>query len=176
MWCCGNGCTKGCCGCCGPPDTNRWLPVQLVVYKWVTDPIFDIIVTLLIGLNTLFLALDYHNMPATLEEVLGWGNQIFTAFFMVEALLKIIAMGSEYFKNSWNVFDFVIVLFSILEVIISAVFRNDGFDGLTILRVLRLVSLFFCTVPKPAFETRTFLLRTGNHASKRIYSCFRTLA
>ncbi|XP_063716752.1 sodium channel protein 1 brain-like isoform X2 [Symsagittifera roscoffensis] len=142
MWCCGNGCTKGCCGCCGPPDTNRWLPVQLVVYKWVTDPIFDIIVTLLIGLNTLFLALDYHNMPATLEEVLGWGNQIFTAFFMVEALLKIIAMGSEYFKNSWNVFDFVIVLFSILEVIISAVFRNDGFDGLTILRVLRLMRVF----------------------------------
>ena len=69
MWCCHPGCTKGCCQCCGTPDRNKWLPVQLVVYKWVTDPIFDIIVTLLIGLNTLFLALDYHNMPSTLEEV-----------------------------------------------------------------------------------------------------------
>ena len=65
--------------------------------------------------------------------------QIFTAFFCVEAMLKIIAMGKEYFKNQWNVFDFIIVLFSIVEIIVSAVFDDATFDGLTILRVLRLM-------------------------------------
>ncbi|XP_063710219.1 sodium channel protein 1 brain-like isoform X3 [Symsagittifera roscoffensis] len=142
MWCCGPLCTVGCCKCCGPVEANKWFPVQLVIYRWVTDPVFDIVVTLLIGVNTLFLALDYHNMPQTLKEVLGWGNQIFTAFFCVEALLKIIAMGKEYFKNKWNAFDFVIVLFSIVEIIVSAVFDDAAFDGLTILRVLRLMRVF----------------------------------
>ncbi|XP_075240737.1 sodium channel protein 1 brain-like isoform X3 [Convolutriloba macropyga] len=143
MWCCGPPCCRtGCCACCGPVQSNKWFPVQLVIYRWVTDPIFDIMVTLLIGVNTIFLALDYHNMPKTLKEVLGWGNQIFTAFFCVEAMLKIIAMGKEYFKNQWNVFDFIIVLFSIVEIIVSAVFDDATFDGLTILRVLRLMRVF----------------------------------
>ena len=75
MWCCGPGKT-GCCVCCGTASSNKWFPVQLVIYKWVTDPIFDIMVTLLIFINTLFLALDYHNMPTILKEILGWGNQV----------------------------------------------------------------------------------------------------
>ena len=81
MWCCGPPCCRtGCCACCGPVQSNKWFPVQLVIYRWVTDPIFDIMVTLLIGVNTIFLALDYHNMPKTLKEVLGWGNQVLFNF------------------------------------------------------------------------------------------------
>ena len=56
-------------------------------------------------------------------------------------MLKIIAMGNEYFKNKWNLFDFIIVLCSIVEIIVSAAVSNSTFDGLTILRVLRLVSV-----------------------------------
>ena len=55
-------------------------------------------------------------------------------------MLKIVAMGKEYFKNRWNVFDFIIVVFSIVEIIVSTSINNANIDGLTILRVLRLVS------------------------------------
>jgi len=41
--------------------------------------------------------------------------------FTVEALIKIIAMKRNYFRDSWNIFDFIIVLGSILILIISLI-------------------------------------------------------
>lgn len=46
-------------------------------------------------------------------------NYIFTAIFTIEALLKIFAHGFDYFKEGWNIFDFLIVLVSYITIIIS---------------------------------------------------------
>ena len=53
-------------------------------------------------------------------------NFIFTAIFIVEAILKLFAFGWSYFGTSWNKFDFFVVISSILD--ISLTFYQDA-DG-----------------------------------------------
>ena len=59
--------------------------------------------------------------------------------FTVEAILKIIALKTAYFKDSWNLFDFVIVVVS-LSILLLKLFQIDLDVGsvATILRALRI--------------------------------------
>ena len=62
--------------------------------------------------------------------------QVFTTIFAAEAFLKILAMSpTRYFKDGWNIFDFVIVFLSLAELGFS------GLPGLSVLRAFRLVCL-----------------------------------
>lgn len=62
--------------------------------------------------------------------------QFFTATFGIEAMLKLIAMSPKYyFQEGWNVFDFIIVALSLLEL------GLEGVQGLSVLRSFRLVSI-----------------------------------
>ena len=40
-------------------------------------------------------------------------NFAFTAIFAFEVIIKIIAFGTRYFKDGWNIFDFIIAIGSI---------------------------------------------------------------
>jgi hypothetical protein len=49
-------------------------------------------------------------------------NYIFTTIFTVEAIIKLIGLGPKiYFKEGWNIFDFIIALGSLLSIILSIV-------------------------------------------------------
>jgi hypothetical protein len=53
----------------------------------------------------------------------------------VEAVMKLMAMSPKfYFKEGWNIFDFIIVSLSILEL------GLENVSGLSVLRSFRLVS------------------------------------
>ena len=41
-------------------------------------------------------------------------NFVFTGIFLLEAIVKIIALKLCYFKKAWNVFDFIIVVSSLV--------------------------------------------------------------
>ena len=41
-------------------------------------------------------------------------NLIFTIIFTIELIMRIIALRYQYFLDRWNVFDFLIVLFSLV--------------------------------------------------------------
>ena len=45
---------------------------------------------------------------------LQYFNIVFTCIFIIEAILRIFALRLGYFMHSWNVFDFVIVVLSII--------------------------------------------------------------
>lgn len=60
--------------------------------------------------------------------------QFFSATFGVEAFLKLMAMSPKYyFQVGWNIFDFIIVALSVLELSL------EGVQGLSVLRSFRLV-------------------------------------
>merc|ERR1719192_3078270 len=67
----------------------------------------------------------------------------FTVFFTLESLLKIAASGwRSYFKDSWNTFDFITVLGSIVDALMvefAKNFFNVGF--LRLFRAARLIKL-----------------------------------
>jgi urea transporter len=46
-------------------------------------------------------------------------NFVFIGIFTLEAILKIIAMGKKYFKDAWNVFDFIVVMVTFIVLIIK---------------------------------------------------------
>lgn len=46
-------------------------------------------------------------------------NYVFTIIFLIEAILKLIAFGGSYFNNSWNKFDFFVVVSSIFDVLLK---------------------------------------------------------
>ena len=67
-------------------------------------------------------------------------NYIFTAAFAVEAMMKIGALyPRRYFSSGWNVFDFIIVVTSILGAILQSGTGSSAFRALRICRVFRMV-------------------------------------
>lgn len=52
--------------------------------------------------------------------MLDASNLFFTFFFLIEAILKLIAFGTTYFNNSWNKFDFFVVSASIGDLFLEA--------------------------------------------------------
>lgn len=61
----------------------------------------------------LTMTLDHYQQPKLYTDVLERLNQIFIAIFSAECLLKIFALRYYYFKEPWNLFDFVVVILSL---------------------------------------------------------------
>ena len=57
--------------------------------------------------------IQHYRQTQEFTLALNYLNFVFTGIFTIEAVIRLIAMELEYFKNGMNVFDFVIVLFSI---------------------------------------------------------------
>lgn len=85
------------------------------------------------------MALDRPGQGEQMATILTIGNYIFTGIFTAESLLKIIAMTPmKYFRNGWNIFDFLIVTVSLIELSLANV------KGLSVLRSFRLVRSYLC--------------------------------
>ncbi|KAH8054569.1 hypothetical protein JL721_10452 [Aureococcus anophagefferens] len=94
-------------GCLGPDNEFR-LRVALLV----DHPRFDQVILLLILVSTAFLAIDSPlNAPcSTLSLFLALSDWFFTPIFIMEMVLKVIAVGAKpYIGNGWNQLDFLVV-------------------------------------------------------------------
>lgn len=72
------------------------------------------IIMLFIGLNMLTMTMDHYQQSKQFNDVLEYLNMIFIVIFSSECLMKIFALRYHYFKEPWNLFDFVVVILSIL--------------------------------------------------------------
>ena len=80
----------------------------------VTNKKFDMIIMIFIGLNMLTMTLDHYHQSPMWSFALDNLNMGFIVIFSAECILKIFALRQYYFKEQWNVFDFVVVILSIL--------------------------------------------------------------
>ena len=118
--------------CCMP-----YIKAAEYISMVIFDPFTDLFITLCIVVNTLFMALDQHDMNPSMSEMLTNGNYFFTAIFGVEAAMKMMAMSPKYyFQEGWNIFDFIIVALSLFELVVAT-----ETSGLSVLRSFRLVRL-----------------------------------
>jgi hypothetical protein len=75
-------------------------------------------------------------------------NLLLTGVFTFESIVKIVGLGPSLFmKDQMNVFDFVVVLFSILDIVIDLMGKLGGSDfvfplPLSVLRAFRIFRLF----------------------------------
>lgn len=120
---------------CGFP----WSLFKKIIAFLVFDAFAELFITLAIVVNTVFMALDHYGLEEkpSFNAVLKMGNTCFTTIFTVECAMKIIAMSPKFFfQVGWNVFDFLIVALSLVEV----VFEDANLPGLSALRSFRLVN------------------------------------
>ncbi|XP_043493156.1 muscle calcium channel subunit alpha-1 isoform X5 [Polistes fuscatus] len=127
---------------------RRYIPKHRIQYKvwwFVTSQPFEYTIFTLIMINTVTLAMKFYQQPTLYTEVLDVLNMIFTAVFALEFVFKLAAFRfKNYFGDAWNVFDFIIVLGSFIDIVYSEV--NPGSTIISInffrlFRVMRLVKL-----------------------------------
>ncbi|XP_075752757.1 voltage-dependent L-type calcium channel subunit alpha-1C isoform X15 [Pelodiscus sinensis] len=102
---------------------RRYIPKNHYQYKvWyvVNSTYFEYLMFVLILLNTICLAMQHYGQSCLFKEAMNILNMLFTGLFTVEMILKLIAFKPKgYFSDPWNVFDFLIVIGSIIDVILS---------------------------------------------------------
>ncbi|XP_044143728.1 voltage-dependent L-type calcium channel subunit alpha-1S isoform X2 [Bufo gargarizans] len=97
-------------------------PYQYKVWYLVTSSYFEYLMFALIMLNTISLGMQHYGQTAEFSHVSDILNVAFTGIFTVEMLLKLAAFKAKgYFGDPWNVFDFLIVIGSVIDVILSEI-------------------------------------------------------
>jgi Ion transport protein len=74
-----------------------------------------------------------------LEQV----NLVFTIIFTSEIVIKLIGYKLRYFKDSWNIFDLIIVVLSIIGLILTAESDSNLGSQTTIIRSFRIIKIFY---------------------------------
>jgi hypothetical protein len=96
--------------------------------------IFDWFIMGTILVNTCILCCKWPNMNKKSMLAVDIVNYVCTGIFIVEALIKITAQGLQYFKEGWNLFDFIIVVGSLA--FISPTFKKQK-NTITMIRAFR---------------------------------------
>ncbi|XP_016103082.1 voltage-dependent R-type calcium channel subunit alpha-1E-like [Sinocyclocheilus grahami] len=127
---------------------TRYMPqnrqtLQYRLWHFVVSPSFEYTVLVMIALNTVVLMMKYHSAPAAYDIVLKHLNTAFTVLFSLECILKIFAFGLiNYFRDTWNIFDFITVLGSITEIVVDLQSVNTiNMSFLKLFRAARLIKL-----------------------------------
>ncbi|XP_046575619.1 sodium channel protein type 4 subunit alpha B-like isoform X2 [Haliotis rubra] len=116
------------------PKPKLW--IAGVIFEVTTNQMFDIGIMVVILLNMITMMIEHEGMIPEIDEALKYINIVFIAIFTLECVLKIIGLRQFYFKIPWNVFDFVVVILSILALSLAGFFENF-FVSPTLLRVIR---------------------------------------
>uniref|UniRef100_A0A8C9QGH0 Voltage-dependent L-type calcium channel subunit alpha n=1 Tax=Spermophilus dauricus TaxID=99837 RepID=A0A8C9QGH0_SPEDA len=97
-------------------------PYQYQVWYVVTSSYFEYLMFALIMLNTICLGMQHYNQSEEMNHISDILNVAFTIIFTLEMVLKLMAFKARgYFGDPWNVFDFLIVIGSIIDVILSEI-------------------------------------------------------
>uniref|UniRef100_A0A8D2NF47 Voltage-dependent R-type calcium channel subunit alpha n=1 Tax=Zonotrichia albicollis TaxID=44394 RepID=A0A8D2NF47_ZONAL len=126
---------------------TRYMPqnrhtFQYRVWHFVVSPSFEYTIMAMIALNTVVLMMKYYSAPYTYELALKYLNIAFTMVFSLECVLKIIAFGFlNYFRDTWNIFDFITVIGSITEIILTDTKVSFNMSFLKLFRAARLIKL-----------------------------------
>ena len=93
--------------------------------------------------NTGVLAFNWYMRPESFDDPIEIINYVFMGTFTIEAIVKIIAQKCNYFRDAWNLFDFTVVVGTIIILSLSWAGVGDSIAILgTILRTLRIGRVF----------------------------------
>ncbi|XP_071396111.1 sodium channel, voltage-gated, type I like, alpha b isoform X2 [Centroberyx affinis] len=113
---------------------------QGCVFDFITKQAFDIVIMILICLNMVTMMVETDDQTEDMDNILYWINLVFIVLFTGECVLKMISLRHYYFTIGWNVFDFVVVILSIVGMFLSEVIEKY-FVSPTLFRVIRLARI-----------------------------------
>ncbi|XP_045043285.2 sodium channel protein type 9 subunit alpha isoform X3 [Desmodus rotundus] len=113
---------------------------QGCIFDLVTNQAFDITIMVLICLNMITMMVEHENQSKYMTDVLYWINVVFIILFTGECVLKLFSLRHYYFTVGWNIFDFVIVIISIVGMFLTELIEKY-FVSPTLFRVIRLARI-----------------------------------
>ncbi|XP_063043725.1 sodium channel protein type 4 subunit alpha B-like [Engraulis encrasicolus] len=111
-----------------------------LVFDLVTQQFFDILIMTLIMLNMITMMVETDDQSKEKEEILFLINLAFICIFTTETTLKMIALRYHFFTIGWNIFDFVVVILSIIGLVLADIIEKY-FVSPTLFRVIRLARI-----------------------------------
>uniref|UniRef100_W5KBX9 Sodium channel protein n=1 Tax=Astyanax mexicanus TaxID=7994 RepID=W5KBX9_ASTMX len=120
-----------------PRPTNKF---QGLIFDLITKQAFDIIIMILICLNMVTMMVETDDQTKEMDNILYWINLVFIVLFTGECVLKMVSLRHYFFTVGWNVFDFVVVILSIVGMFLSEVIEKY-FVSPTLFRVIRLARI-----------------------------------
>ena len=138
---------------------------RVLLVRIVESDGFNNVIMFVIVLNAINIA-AYNNSKdsKTRNVILEYVSDVFTAIYVLEAMAKIIASGlligkNTYLRDPTNIFDFVIVWISILQLFFSLVLEKQTtvifvFRCLKVFRIARLLTIFY-KIPVMRQQLRT---------------------
>eukprot|EP00002_Diphylleia_rotans_P018406 TRINITY_DN3563_c0_g1_i4.p1 TRINITY_DN3563_c0_g1~~TRINITY_DN3563_c0_g1_i4.p1 ORF type:complete len:1670 (+),score=301.84 TRINITY_DN3563_c0_g1_i4:113-5122(+) len=135
-------------------------PLRRFCYRLLMKPSFEMVIATVIGLNVLVMACNHEDQSESWARALGSLDLIFVLIFLLEALVKILAVGRAYFFEVGNIFDLVVACLSVLDPILLLSPHGASFD-LSVVRVFRIF--------------RVFRVLRLVQSTKSLYKLFRTL-
>ena len=94
---------------------------------------FQNFIYVVIVLNAITLGLGTYDWSESVNDAITVADETFLGIFVIELVIRIAAFGSrpqDFFKDGWNVFDFVVI---------GAAFLPGLRDNVTLLRLVRLL-------------------------------------
>uniref|UniRef100_A0A672TN49 Voltage-dependent T-type calcium channel subunit alpha n=1 Tax=Strigops habroptila TaxID=2489341 RepID=A0A672TN49_STRHB len=133
--------------------SDMWREVRIKLRVIVDSKYFNRGIMIAILVNTISMGIEHHEQPEELTNILEISNVVFTSMFALEMILKLAAFGLfDYLRNPYNIFDSIIVIISIWEIIGQA----DG--GLSVLRTFRLLRVLKLVRFMPALRRQLVVL------------------
>jgi len=107
---------------------------------------FNTLVISVIIASALYAGVSSYDIPSQYVYLLEFFDYAITIFFTIEILIRMIAERSliKFFKEGWNVFDFIIVTISLIPV--------GGSESVFVARLLRIVRILRIITVIPAFR------------------------
>ncbi|XP_058888272.1 sodium channel protein type 2 subunit alpha-like isoform X2 [Acipenser ruthenus] len=120
-----------------PRPMNKF---QGFVFDFVTKQVFDITIMILICLNMITMMVETDDQTEQMQLNLYRVNLVFIILFTGECVLKMVSLRHYYFTIGWNIFDFVVVILSIVGMFLAEIIEKY-FVSPTLFRVIRLARI-----------------------------------
>ncbi|TKS72895.1 Sodium channel protein type 4 subunit alpha B [Collichthys lucidus] len=129
-----------------PPPQNKF---QAWLFDLVTSWCFEVFMVAVICLNMVILMVETERQSSEKDEILSWFHFVIIVIFLIEFILKIVALRKFYFSDCCNVVDFLVVFGSIVglffEDFLGFYFvRFAVFSVFRVVRIGRVLHLIHC--------------------------------
>ncbi|MEY8838480.1 ion transporter [Cribrihabitans sp. XS_ASV171] len=106
--------------------------------RWIARPEFGQFITAVIIVNAILLGMETSDyLMARFGPVILFLDRLCLAIFIIEIAMKLVAQGTRFFRDGWNLFDFTVVAIAL----VPAAGGLSVLRALRILRVLRVISV-----------------------------------
>ncbi|XP_014866514.1 PREDICTED: sodium channel protein type 2 subunit alpha-like isoform X2 [Poecilia mexicana] len=114
--------------------------LQAFFFDLVSKQAFDIMIMMLIIVNMVTMMVETDEQSERMESVLNIINLVFIVIFTTECLIKLFALRCYFFTVAWNIFDFVVIILSIIGIVLADIIEKY-FVSPTLFRVIRLARI-----------------------------------